>query len=65
MNSARNRFRWINGRVVLDSPDGTPRLWRCPHCQWWQQWQDEKCRGCGAPREPIRSSDAPDVESPH
>jgi hypothetical protein len=53
------RFRWINDREVLESPDGGPALWRCPQCQWWQKWEEEQCAGCGTLRDGVKDQKKP------
>jgi hypothetical protein len=44
-----NGFTSSNGRTVFDN--GVVKIWLCPYCMWWCGWQDERCSGCGAPRE--------------
>lgn len=42
-------FSEVNGREVFDN--GIVRQWRYPECECWQDWQYERCRGCGTPRD--------------
>jgi hypothetical protein len=42
-------FQWNNDREVFDN--GTVKIWRCATCRWWRSWSEERCCGCGAPRD--------------
>jgi hypothetical protein len=48
---AGDGFSSANGRTVFDN--GVVKIWQCPNCNWWRQWQDEHCTCCGAPREVL------------
>jgi hypothetical protein len=41
-------FLWRGGREVFENE--LTKLWRCPNCKWWRQWEDERCT-CGVSRE--------------
>jgi hypothetical protein len=42
-------FFIINGREVYDN--GVRRLWRCPECKSWRQWDVTVCPTCKAARD--------------
>jgi len=42
-------FREVNGRTVFDN--GVVRIWRCPHCELWVEWEEDRCHVCGVSRE--------------
>jgi len=42
-------FSRLNGRDVFES--ATRKRWRCPVCEWWRDWNDERCCGCGLNRD--------------
>ncbi len=49
LQMAESEFSVADGRTIFDN--GVARIWQCPNCKWWRQWQDERCSGCGAPRD--------------
>jgi hypothetical protein len=49
MYSAYEDYFLANGREVFES--GGRRLWRCPVCAWWRDWETLSCCGCGAQRD--------------
>ncbi|MBZ5728543.1 MAG: hypothetical protein LAP87_26620 [Acidobacteriia bacterium] len=49
MNGNTSRFRVIHGREVY--ADGVAMRWRCPACQWWRDWAEERCCACGCRRD--------------
>jgi len=46
---ASTAFTFLNGRMVYDN--GLVRIWRCPYCKWWREWEDGRCKVCGAQRD--------------
>jgi hypothetical protein len=37
-------FSIVNGRQVYDN--GLTKLWRCPECKWWREWEEKQCCAC-------------------
>lgn len=52
----RAAFSTLNGREVFES--STHKRWRCPVCEWWRDWNEDRCCGCGLARDtpaPVRA----------
>lgn len=49
-------FSVANGRKIYEN--GVTKIWQCATCMWWRQWEEERCRGCGALRDMAPRSTA-------
>ena len=49
MGMQAGAFAYVSGRLVFDN--GVVKIWRCPGCKCWRQWEDEKCGVCSAARD--------------
>jgi hypothetical protein len=49
MHNTDKSFSMIRGREVFESDQR--KIWRCPRCEWWRDWNTLTCCGCGTPRD--------------
>ena len=52
-------FSVLNDRVVYDN--GEVRIWRCPACKWWRDWEVERCPVCRGLRDAVSQAPLPEV----